>query len=137
MGHSDFNNYSLPHQIVFDNNQFMKGLQVAAGFRSTFFLLENRKIYFSGCTSNTFMQNYPILYNYIQKVNFILKKIPEFKNEANYSIVRILTTWTKSFSVLYATIADSSTLKVSPIKLNSILTNLASKWDDDCGKNNN
>jgi hypothetical protein len=47
--------------------------------------------------------------------------------------VRILTTWTKSFSVLYATIADSTTLKISPIKLNSILTNLASKWDNEYG----
>lgn len=41
-----------------------------------------------------------------------------------------MNTWTKSFSIFYVTIADSTMLKnVTITKLNQILTNLASKWD--------
>lgn len=56
--------------------------------------------------------------------------MPELRNETENSVVRILNTWNKSFSIFYVTIADSTMLKnVTITKLNQILNNLASKWD--------
>jgi hypothetical protein len=75
------------------------------------------------------MQNFPIPF-------ITWEKIPELSNEANYSIVRIMNTWNKSFSIFYATIADTTTLKgVNAPKLNQILLNLTTKWDSETGMN--
>ena len=67
----------------------------------------------------------------INKKNlFFLKKFPELKNENGFSVVKIMNTWNKSFSIFYVTIADSTMLKnVKITQLNVILNNLASKWD--------
>jgi hypothetical protein len=46
-----------------------------------------------------------------------------------------MNTWNKSFSVFYATVADTTTLKINPVKLNQILNNLAGKWDSETGTN--
>lgn len=95
--------------------------QVSAGFRSTFFLIENRKVYFCGCTGSVSMQNEPIQF-------ITWEKVPELSNEANFSVVRIMNTWNKSFSIFYATIADTTTLKgINAPKLNQILLNLTTK----------
>ncbi len=59
-----------------------------------------------------------------------LIKFPELKNENEYSVVRIMNTWNKSFSVFYVTIADSRSVKnLKGIKLNNVLNSLAFKWD--------
>ena len=59
-----------------------------------------------------------------------LNKLPELKNEKEFSIVKIMNTWNKSFSLFYVTIADSTMLKnVKITQLNVILNTLASKWD--------
>lgn len=59
----------------------------------------------------------------------VLEKIPEMALEQNYSVVRIRNTWNKSFSLFYATIADTSTMKIFPVKLNTILNQIALKWE--------
>ncbi len=47
-----------------------------------------------------------------------------------------MNTWNKSFSVFYATIADSKSVKnLNGMKLNNILNNLALKWDYKSSKN--
>jgi hypothetical protein len=46
-----------------------KILQVSAGFRSTWFLIENRKIFFCGCNDSISMQNFAIPFNAWQKVS--------------------------------------------------------------------
>jgi hypothetical protein len=48
-----------------------------------------------------------------------------------------MNSWNKSFSIFYATIADTTTIKSMNLhKLNKILLNLSGKWDVDSGKNN-
>ena len=120
LGRNSYNNYSTPGLIKFEN-AFTKIYQISAGFRSSFFLCENRKIYACGCNGTLSMEKVPILFD-------IISKIPEMSIESNYSVVRIMNSWCKSFSIFYATIADSSIVKINPVKLNSILNNLASKW---------
>ena len=123
LGQDNYNNMSIPGFVSFED-PFMKIIQVSAGFRSTFFLSENRKVFASGCNGTISMEKKPILFD-------IVDKVPEMSLEQNYSIVRINNAWCKSFSIFYATVADTTTMKVSPVKINNILNNLASKWNND------
>ena len=123
LGQDNYNNMSIPGFVGFED-PFMKIIQVSAGFRSTFFLSDNRKVYACGCNGTISMEKKPILFD-------IVDKVPEMSLEQNYSIVRINNTWCKSFSIFYATVADTTTMKVSPVKINNILNNLASKWNND------
>jgi len=123
LGQDNYNNMSIPGFVGFDD-PFMKIIQVSAGFRSTFFLSENRKVFACGCNGTISMEKKPVLFD-------IVDKVPEMSLEQNYSVVRINNTWCKSFSIFYATVADTTTMKVSPVKINNILNNLASKWTND------
>ena len=123
LGQDNYNNMSIPGFVGFED-PFMKIIQVSAGFRSTFFLSENRKVYACGCNGTISMEKTPILFD-------IVDKVPEMSLEQNYSVVRINNTWCKSFSIFYATVADTTTMKLSPVRINNILNNLASKWVND------
>ena len=47
-----------------------------------------------------------------------------------------MNSWNKSFSIFYATIADTTTMTgINAPKLNQILLNLTTKWESDSGKN--
>ena len=123
LGQDNYNNMSIPGLVRFED-PFMKIIQVSAGFRCTFFLSENRKVFSCGCNGTISMEKTPILFD-------IVDKVPEMSLETNYSVVRINNTWCKSFSIFYATVADTTTLKLSPVRISSILNNLASKWIND------
>jgi len=123
LGQDNYNNMSIPGLVRFED-PFMKVIQVSAGFRSTFFLSENRKVFSCGCNGTISMEKTPILFD-------IVDKVPEMSLEQNYSVVRINNTWCKSFSIFYATVADTTTLKLSPVRISSILNNLSSKWIND------
>ena len=123
LGQDNYNNMSIPGFVGFED-PFMKIIQVSAGFRSTFFLSENRKVFACGCNGTISMEKKPVLFD-------IVDKVPEMSLEQNYSVVRINNTWCKSFSIFYATVADTTTMKVSPVKISNILNNLASKWIND------
>ena len=123
LGQDNYNNMSIPGLVRFED-PFMKVIQVSAGFRCTFFLSENRKVFSCGCNGTISMEKTPILFD-------IVDKVPEMSLEQNYSVVRINNTWCKSFSIFYANVADSTTLKLSPVRISSILNNLSSKWIND------
>ena len=62
----------------------------------------------------------------------IIIKHPELSNDTSFQVVRILCTWNKCFSVLYATIADVRSLYIgmkNMNKINSILNTLSTKWE--------
>ena len=123
LGQDNYNNMSIPGLVRFED-PFMKIIQVSAGFRCTFFLSENRKVFSCGCNGTISMEKTPVLFD-------IVDKVPEMSLEQNYSVVRINNTWCKSFSIFYATIADTTTLKLSPVRISNILNNLSSKWNND------
>ena len=123
LGQDNYNNMSIPGLVRFED-PFMKIIQVSAGFRCTFFLSDNRKVFSCGCNGTISMEKTPVLFD-------IVDKVPEMSLEQNYSVVRINNTWCKSFSIFYATVADTTTLKLSPVRISSILNNLASKWIND------
>ena len=126
LGNNNYNNLTIPGLVKFEDN-FMKVFQISAGFRCTFFLCENRKVYACGCNGTISMEKIPVLFD-------IIDKVPEMAIESNYSIVRIMNCWNKSFSLFYCTIADSSNMKINPVKLNGILNKLAAKWENNENK---
>jgi hypothetical protein len=67
LGHKDFNNYTNPYQLHVES-QYSKIVQISAGFRSSYFMTENRKIYYCGSNGSTSMQNCPVLHNMTEKV---------------------------------------------------------------------
>ena len=99
-------------------------LQVSCGFRSTVFLTETRQLYWCGTCGDIQQQLEPIefLYNI---------KIPELFGYDNHVIVKINHTWSKTMSILYATVAEVGPLRHklnNPNKLNKILNSLTNKW---------
>ena len=99
-------------------------LQVSCGFRSTVFLTETRKLYWCGTCGDIQQQLEPIEFMYAIK-------IPELFYYDNHVIVKINHTWSKTMSILYATVAEIGPLKRklnNPNKLNKILNNLTNKW---------
>ena len=99
-------------------------LQVSCGFRCTVLLSETRKLFWCGTCGDIRQQLEPIefLYNI---------KIPELFSYDNHIIVKINHTWSKTMSILYATVAEIGPLKRklnNPTKLNKILNNLTNKW---------
>jgi hypothetical protein len=68
LGHGDFNNYSIPYQVIVESS-LTKIFQVSAGFRNTFFLVENRKVFFCGCNGNLANQNLPTQFITWEKVS--------------------------------------------------------------------
>jgi hypothetical protein len=57
---------------VIDNTPYLKVYQISCGFRNSYFLTENRKIYYSGYCENSEEKCFPILFNSIDKVKIIL-----------------------------------------------------------------
>lgn len=102
----------------------MKVYQIAAGYRSTYILASNFKIYMCGCNGTSPAKSSPVYFDPGEK-------IPEMKMRTKYSIVRIMTAWNKSFSVFYATIIDKSLINDSENKIDFILNKLAYSWNDE------
>ena len=99
-------------------------LQVSCGFRCTVFLTETRQLYWCGSCGDIQQQLEPIefLYNL---------KCPELFTYDNHIIIKINHTWSKTMSILYATVAEVGPLKHklnNPNKLNKILNSLTNKW---------
>ena len=123
LGLNSYDNYSIPTNVIF-NDKFCKIYQIAAGFRSTLFMCENRKIYACGCNSKFTMEKSPILFD-------VIDKFPEISLDENLSIIKIVTTWNKCFSIIYAIIADYTSINESKPKINFTLNWIASNWDYD------
>ncbi len=99
-------------------------LQVSCGFRSTVFLTETRQLYWCGTCGDIQQQLEPIefLYNI---------KIPELFSYDNHVIVKINHTWSKTMSILYATVAEVGPLKHklnNPNKIDKMLNSLTNRW---------
>ncbi len=118
----------------------IKIIQVAAGFRSSFFLTDSRQINYCGTNGDINKVNTPVKMELGLKVKikflFHTFKNIEVADENLFSVVRILTTWNKSFSIFYCTFADIRMIQEkikNKQKIFSILNTLATKWESDTG----
>jgi alpha-tubulin suppressor-like RCC1 family protein len=127
LGHKN-NGINLPLPIfIEENNDKIKIIQVAAGFRASFFLSYNRNIFYCGMLNNKTISKIPLKFNLYEKNNDIL-------NENEFSIVRILCSYSLYKSVFYASIADVRNLYSkfkNQQRINEILDILAENWLND------
>ncbi|MCQ2816747.1 MAG: hypothetical protein MJ252_05715 [archaeon] len=99
-------------------------LQVSCGFRCTCFLTDNRQIFWCGTSGDIRRQDTPIEFDYATK-------IPELFSVGNHEIIKINHTWSRTMSVMYATVAETAPLKLklkNNIKMNFLLSSLTTKW---------
>lgn len=112
---------SVPHEIKMPEKT-KKIYQVSAGFRSSYFLTENGKIYMCGYNGSIRKQFFPI-------ECIISVKYPEIKKETNY-ICRINNCWNKSFSVFYVTFINIGLIENSSNiqKIKNLSKLISLKW---------
>ena len=127
LGHKN-NGIILPSPIfIEDKKEKIRIIQVAAGFRVSCFLGYNRNIYFSGMLNNKTLSKNPVKFN-------IFEKNQDISNEKEFSVVRILTTYSKYKSIFYVSIADVRNIYSkykSQQRINEILDILAENWIND------
>ena len=125
LGCGNVENNKIPIGINVDPSSRI--IQIAAGFRSSFFMNEKRQIYYCGIVDKDNMSKIPKRFR-------IGIKSKEIEDDSSFSPVRILTTWSRNMSIFYATVADVRRLKwkiENCSKIGKILTTLAIKWNND------
>ena len=127
LGHNN-NGSNLPVPIfVEENKEKIRIIQVAAGFRASFFLSYNRNVYYCGKINSMKNSSTPVKFD-------IIEKNVEISNEKEFSVVRILCSYSLYKSVFYASIADVRNLYSkfkSQQRINEVLDILAENWIND------
>ena len=127
LGHEN-NGITVPAPIfIGDKKEKLRIVQVAAGFRASFFLTYNRTIYYSGMINNRKKSKFPVKFN-------INEKSSDIANEREFSVVRIMSSYSIYKSVFYATIADTRNVFSkfnNQQRVNEILNILAENWIND------
>jgi len=127
LGTGNFENQLVPVPIGLNVLPIEKIIQIQAGFRNSVFFTENKNIYYTGILDKDNINNYPTKFN-------VKLKSPEICIENKFFIVRILTSWSKNSSILYATVADVRRYKSQNInKINRVMDILAKNWRDENG----
>ena len=99
-------------------------IQVSCGFRSTVVMYESRKVYWCGTNGDLKNQSTFVEFDYVEKC-------PNLFELDNHKIIKINHTWSKTMSIMYATVAETALVKKklkSVVKLNFLLNNLTNKW---------
>jgi alpha-tubulin suppressor-like RCC1 family protein len=124
LGHIN-NGITLPLPIsIEEKKEKIRIVQVAAGFRASFFLSHNRNIYYCGKANNKNISNIPVKFN-------IFEKNSDISNDLEFSVVRIMSTYSLYKSIFYASIADVRNIfskYKNQHKINEILDILAENW---------
>ena len=127
LGHINIGS-NLPAPVFIEvKKKKLRIIQVAAGFRASFFLDINRNVFYSGRLNNKTISKMPTKFN-------IYEKNSEISDEKEFSVVRILCSYSLYKSVFYASIADVRNLYSkyqNQQKINEILEILAENWLDE------
>ena len=128
LGHESNSNYRPLPVIIEDNNsELIRIIQVAAGFRASFFLSYNRSIYYCGKINNKIISRIPEKYD-------LSGKNQEITEENEFSVVKIWCSYSLYKSVFYASVADVRNILTkfkSQHKIKEILNILAENWVND------
>ena len=124
LGHNN-NGIIVPSPIfIEEKKEKVRIIQVAAGFRASFFLSYNRNVYYCGMLNNKTISKIPVKFNLIEKNS-------DISNEKEFSIVRIMSSYSIYKSIFYASIADVRNIYSkykSHQRINEILDILAEYW---------
>ena len=129
-----YGNFPTPMWIKLEDfieqKKFMKVISIACGLRSSYFLTENRNVFFSGVSGIMNGQSSAVKAITSIKESTIIQMI----NKRNIFPVKINCSCNGSFSVFYCTYADFTNIKdsrMTPQKFKWVLQNITYKWDDD------
>ena len=127
LGHKN-NGIILPSPIfIEEKKEKIRIIQVAAGFRASFFLSYNRNIFYCGMLNNKTISKIPVKFNLIEKNT-------DISNEKEFSIVRIMSSYSIYKSIFYASVADVRNIYSkykSHQRINEILDILSENWIND------
>ena len=127
LGHPNFGiNLPLPIYIE-DKKEKIKIIQVAAGFRTSFYLSYNRNVFYSGILNRKASSKIPVKLNMFEKNS-------DISNEKEFSIVRIMSSYSKYKSIFYGSVADVRNLYSKykcQQRIDEILDILAQRWIND------
>ena len=126
LGHIN-NGNNLPCLInIEDKYERIKIIQIAAGFRSSFYMTNKGSIYYTGVINNESKTMTPKKFELTNKYNEI--------DESDFFPVKIWTTYSRNKTIFYASLADIRNLKsrfYNIEKIRNITLTLAEKWIDD------
>jgi alpha-tubulin suppressor-like RCC1 family protein len=126
LGHIN-NGNNLPCLInIEDKYERIKIIQIAAGFRSSFFMTYKGSIYYTGVINNEQKTMTPKQF----EINNRNKDI----NESDFFPVKIWSTYSRNKTIFYVSFADIRNLKsrfYNIEKIRNITLSLAEKWIDD------
>ena len=127
LGHNN-NGINLPLPIyIVEKKENIRIIQIAAGFRASFFLSFNRNVFYCGMLNSDNMSQIPVKFN-------INEKNSDISNEKEFSIVRILSSYSIYKSIFYASVADVRNLYSkykSQQRIDEVLDILAGNWIND------
>lgn len=129
LGHGQFSNELLPKIIKPDRysdqkHSVNKVLQVKAGFRSCIVLVDNRKVYWWGTNSVLERERNPRFMDY-----GVFLELGEGEKASDYLPIRLLSSWNKTCSVMYMTMADCTRVSSHLPVIQKCCNNLSSKWE--------
>lgn len=131
LGLGEFENQHLPCQVnltSLSTYQKSKVLQVQAGYRHSIILLDNKRVCWAGTNGSVKGQG--------QFIELSLSnKIPEIKKTTDFVPVRLLSTWSRTMSVTYITIADCRTLDAAGQVRTKLFSTLIQKFEECCALN--
>ncbi len=122
------NGINLPSPIFVEEDKTkIRIIQVACGFRVSFFLSYNRNIFYCGMLNTDTKSKIPVQYN-------LLEKNSDISNRKEFSVVRILCSYSIYKNVFYASVADVRNIYKkfkNQQKIDEILDILAENWLND------
>lgn len=160
LGTGSLNGESLPKALNTDRLTSLKSkvIQIKAGFRCSFVLLENARVFWWGTNSCLQRQASPIKLDFSQMIHvrkhillsislfflcfyqilfqffYYFLKVENEETLQDYLPIRLCSSWNKTVSLLYLTIADTTRITESRLLTRKLCNNLSSKWEDQTSK---
>ena len=134
LGHETDRNLPFPRKVLFKRNSGFSyhAINIQAGYRSSYALLDGRRIFNWGTNGKIKKQLTPVEYT-VDGQDEIYYKKTEFKP------IKICTTWSKTLSVTYVILGDCRYLTDLSFSAKELLIkNIYNEWEHnyfDCKKN--
>lgn len=125
LGHETDRNLPFPRKVLFKKNSGFSyhAFNVQAGYRSSYALLEGRRVFHWGTNGNIVKQLTPIEYSDKGQDEVYFKK-------TDFKPIKICTTWSKSLSTTYVVLGDVRYLDDVKYSMKELLCkNIYEAWE--------
>jgi myosin-5 len=127
LGQGDKENRNSPTRLLIpEYKKFRcKPRSVQAGYANSFFLLDDRNLFYCGRSGFNYQKNAqtPVRFNYEDKFF-------DIRMADNFTPIRIFTKWSKTMSIAYITFADFRNCKISSTIREKFIDKTNSMWQE-------